>query len=117
MKAFARYGHMLLLGEGLGEGLDMPAHMSTGGAVLGLVAGRQSKCTEQSVCSVTTADCGCVCTQALHLQVQAPALAAKQRPVEVQILVHPGIAIDARLVSAVHPTAVPQEAAVPMMPC
>ena len=62
-------------------------------------------------------DCGCVCMQALHLQVQAPALAAKQRPIEVQILVHPGIAIDARLVSAVRPTAVRQEAAVLMMPC
>ena len=55
--------------------------------------------------------------QALHLQVQAPALAAKQRPIEVQILVHPGIAIDARLVSAVRPTAVPRDADVLMMPC
>lgn len=62
MKAFARYEHMLLLDESL----DMPANMSTGGAVLGLVAGRQSKCTEQSVYSVTVLIVGaCACRRCI----------------------------------------------------
>ena len=52
-------------------------------------------------CTRSATACGFTGKQANHVHMSTPALAAKQKPIEAPLLVHPCIAIDDRLVAAV----------------